>query len=138
HKTRREAAKMRVFKGSAIALMLALISLAIFILYNSMASRSAAEADSVIAGAVLFSLALTLPYYITSPTIKRKGRNKKAAPRPWVLLLQRSAAPSSFFMREINRASWALWKFSAITLAILGGPTGRIGGRTGIPAGTTT
>ena len=61
---------MRAFRGFAIALMLALISLGIFILYNSMARRSAAAADSVIAGAVLFSLALTLLYYISRPTIK--------------------------------------------------------------------
>jgi len=61
---------MRVFRGLAIALMLALISVGIFILCNSMARRSAAEADSVIAGAVLFSLALTLLYYISRLTIK--------------------------------------------------------------------
>jgi len=61
---------MRVFRGFAIVLMLTLISLGVFVLYNSMARRSAAGADSVIAGAVLFSLALTLLYYISRPTIK--------------------------------------------------------------------
>jgi protein-S-isoprenylcysteine O-methyltransferase Ste14 len=65
-----EVPKMRIFRGFAILFTVALISLGIFILYDSMARRSAAASDSVIAGAVLFSLALTLLYFISRPTVK--------------------------------------------------------------------
>jgi len=41
-------------------------------------------------------------------------------------------------MREIEQASCAPWKSSAIILAILEGRTGRIDGRTGVPARTPT
>jgi len=39
-------------------------------LYDSMAQRSAAASDGVIAGAVLFSLALTLLYFLARPAAK--------------------------------------------------------------------
>src|SRR6266480_1351661 len=39
-------------------------------LYDSMAQRSAAASDSVIAGAVFFSLALTLLYFLARPAAK--------------------------------------------------------------------
>jgi hypothetical protein len=61
---------MRIFRGFAILLMVVLISLGIFILYDSLARRSAAASDNVIAGAVLFSLALTLLYFISRPAVK--------------------------------------------------------------------
>jgi len=61
---------MRIFRGFAIVFTVALISLGIFILYDSMAQRSAAASDSVVPGAVLFSLALTLLYFISRPTVK--------------------------------------------------------------------
>jgi hypothetical protein len=61
---------MRIFRDFAILLTLALISLGIFILHDAMARRSAAASDSVIAGAVLFSLALTLLYFISRPTVR--------------------------------------------------------------------
>jgi protein-S-isoprenylcysteine O-methyltransferase Ste14 len=61
---------MRVFGGFAILLTVVLILLGIFILYDSMTRRSAAASDSVIAGAVLFSLALTLLYFISKPAVK--------------------------------------------------------------------
>jgi len=61
---------MRVFKGFAILLTVAFISVGIFILYDPMARRSAAASDSVIPGAVLFSLALTLLYFLSRPTLK--------------------------------------------------------------------
>jgi len=65
-----EVPNMRVFRGFAILLTVALISLGILILYDSMARRSAAASDAVIPGAVLFSLALTLLYILSRPTVK--------------------------------------------------------------------
>jgi len=47
-----------------------MISVGIFMLYDSLAQRSAAASDSVIAGAVLFSLALTLLYFLSRPAAK--------------------------------------------------------------------
>ena len=61
---------MRVFKGFAILLTVTMISVGIFMLYDSMAQRSAAASDKVIAGAVLFSLALTLLYFLSRPAAK--------------------------------------------------------------------
>jgi len=61
---------MRVFRGSAILLTVTLVSVGIFILYDSMTRRTAAGSDSVIAGAALFSLALTWPYFLPRPTVK--------------------------------------------------------------------
>jgi hypothetical protein len=61
---------MSVFRGFAILLTVELVSLGIFALCDSMARRSAAVSDSVIASAVLFSLALTLPYFLPRPAPK--------------------------------------------------------------------
>jgi len=61
---------MRVFKGFAILLTVTMISVGTFMLYDPMAQRSAAASDSVIAGAVLFSLALTLLYFRPRPALK--------------------------------------------------------------------
>ncbi len=44
-----------------------LVSLGIFVLCDSIARRSAEISDSVLAGAVLFSLALTLLYFLPLP-----------------------------------------------------------------------
>jgi len=61
---------MRVFRGFAILLTVTVISVGIFILYDSMARRSAAGSDGVIVGAVLVSLALTLLYFLSRPAVK--------------------------------------------------------------------
>ena len=61
---------MRVFRGFAIFITVALISLGIFILYDSLAGRSAAASDGVIPGAVLFTLALVMLYFLSRPTVK--------------------------------------------------------------------
>jgi hypothetical protein len=61
---------MRVFRGFAIILTVALISLGIFILYDPLARRSAAASDGVIPGAVLFTFALVLLYFLARPTVK--------------------------------------------------------------------
>ena len=66
----REVPYMRIFRGFAILLSVALISVGIFILYDSMARRSAAGSDGVIVGAVLVSLALTLLYFLSRPAVK--------------------------------------------------------------------
>ncbi len=47
-----------------------MISVGIFMLYDSMAQRTAAASDSVIAGAVFFSLALTLLYFLARAAAK--------------------------------------------------------------------
>ena len=65
-----EVPNMRVFSGFAILLTVALVSLGIFVLCDSMARRSAAASDGVIAGAVLFSLAFTLLYFLPKPALK--------------------------------------------------------------------
>jgi hypothetical protein len=65
-----EVPNMRVFSGFAILLTVALVSLGIFVLCDSMTRRSAAASDGVIAGAVLFSLALTLLYFLPRPALK--------------------------------------------------------------------
>jgi hypothetical protein len=65
-----EVPNMMVFSGFAILLTVALVSLGIFVLCNSMVLRSAATCDSVMAGAVLFSLALTLLYFLPRPALK--------------------------------------------------------------------
>jgi hypothetical protein len=64
-----EVPNMRVFRGVAILLTVALISPGIFILYDSMARRSAPASDGVIAGVVLFSLALALPHFLPRPAV---------------------------------------------------------------------
>jgi hypothetical protein len=61
---------MRVFRGFAIILTVALISLGIFILYDPLARRNAAASDGVIPGAVLFTFALALLYFLSRPTVK--------------------------------------------------------------------
>jgi uncharacterized membrane protein YgdD (TMEM256/DUF423 family) len=61
---------MRVFSGFAILLTVALVSLGIFVLCDSMARRSASASDSVMAGVVLFSLALTLFCFPPRPALK--------------------------------------------------------------------
>jgi len=66
----RVGSNMRVFRGFAIILAVALISLAIFILYDPLARRSAAASDGVIPGAVLFTFALVLLYFLSRPTVK--------------------------------------------------------------------
>ncbi len=66
----REVPNMRVFRGLAILLTVASVSLGIFVLCDSMARRGAVASDSVIAGAVLFSLALTLLYFLPRPALK--------------------------------------------------------------------
>jgi uncharacterized membrane protein YgdD (TMEM256/DUF423 family) len=65
-----EVPNMRVFSGFAILLTVALVSLGIYVLCDSTARRSAAASDAVIAGAVLFSLALTLLYFLPRPALK--------------------------------------------------------------------
>jgi hypothetical protein len=65
-----EVPKMRVFSGLAILLTVALVSLGIFVLCDSVVRRSAAASDSVMAGARLFSLALTLLYFRPRPALK--------------------------------------------------------------------
>jgi len=61
---------MRVFSGFAILLTVALVSLGIFVLCDSMARRGAAASDRIMTGAVLFSLALTLLYFLSRPALK--------------------------------------------------------------------
>ena len=65
-----EVPNMRAFSGFAILLTVALVSLGIFVPCDSMARRSAAASDTVMAGAVLFSLALTLLYFLPRPALK--------------------------------------------------------------------
>ncbi len=65
-----EVPNMRVFSGFAILLTVALVSLGIFVLCDSVVRRSAAASDSVMAGAGLFSLALTLLYFRSRPALK--------------------------------------------------------------------
>jgi len=59
-----EVPNMSVFSGFAILDTVVLVSLGIFVLRDSIARRSTEVSDSVLAGAVLFSLALTLPYFL--------------------------------------------------------------------------
>lgn len=61
---------MKIFRGFVILLTLTSISIGIFILYDSIARKRAAASDHVIVGAVLFSLALTLLYFLSRPTVK--------------------------------------------------------------------
>jgi hypothetical protein len=61
---------MRVFSEFAILLTVALVSLGTFLPYDSMVWRSAAASDSVVTGAVLFSPALTLLYFLSRPALK--------------------------------------------------------------------
>jgi hypothetical protein len=61
---------MRVFSGFAILLTVALVSLGIFVLCDSIARRSAAASNGIIAGAVLCSLALTLLHFLPRPALK--------------------------------------------------------------------
>jgi hypothetical protein len=65
-----EVPNMRVFSGFAILLRVAMVSLGIFVLCDSMARRSAAASDGVIASAVLFSLGLTLLYLLSRPALR--------------------------------------------------------------------
>ena len=62
-----EVPHMSVFSGFAILITAVLVSLGIFVLCDSIARRSAEISDSVLAGAVLFSLALTLLYFLPLP-----------------------------------------------------------------------
>ena len=61
---------MRVFRGFAIFLTVAFISLGVFVLYDPLARRSATASDMVIPGAVLFTLALAMLYFLSRPTVK--------------------------------------------------------------------
>ena len=61
---------MRVFRGFGIFLTVAFISLGVFILYDPLARRSAAASDGVIPGAVLFTLALAMLYFLSRPIVK--------------------------------------------------------------------
>jgi hypothetical protein len=61
---------MRAFRGFAVFLMLVSVCGGIFILYDPLARQSATTHDAVIPGAVLFSLALTLLYFISRPAVK--------------------------------------------------------------------
>jgi hypothetical protein len=65
-----EVPNMSVFSGFAILITVALVSLGNFVLCDSIARRSVAVSDSVIASAVLFSLALTLLYFLPRPDLK--------------------------------------------------------------------
>ena len=60
---------MSVFSGFAILITAVLVSLGIFVLCDSLALRSAEISDCVLAGAVLFSVALTLPYFLPRPAL---------------------------------------------------------------------
>jgi hypothetical protein len=64
-----EVPNMRVFGGVAILLTVVLISPGVFILYDSMARRSAPDFDSVRAGVVLFSLALPFLHFLSRPAV---------------------------------------------------------------------
>jgi len=64
-----EVPNMWVFSGFAIFLTAALVSLGLFVFCHSIARRSAEISDSVLAGAVLFSLALTLLYFLPRPAL---------------------------------------------------------------------
>jgi len=66
----REVPNMSVFSGFAILLTVALVALGIFVLCDSMARRSAAASDGVLAGAVFFSRPLTLLYFLPRPALK--------------------------------------------------------------------
>jgi hypothetical protein len=55
-----EVPNMSVFSGFAILITAVLVSLGILVLCDSIARRSAAAPDDVIAGAVLFSLSFLL------------------------------------------------------------------------------
>jgi hypothetical protein len=61
---------MRAFRGFAVFLMVASVSGGTFILYDPRARQSATSYDAVIPGAVLFSLALILLYFISRPAVK--------------------------------------------------------------------
>jgi len=65
-----EVGKMRAFRGFAVFLMVVSVSGGIFILYDSRTRQSATSYDAIIPGAVLFSLALTLLYFISRPAVK--------------------------------------------------------------------
>ena len=64
-----EVPNMRVSRGFAILLTVTLISVGIFILYDSVTRHRAAGSDSVIAGAVLFSLNVTLLYFLARQAV---------------------------------------------------------------------
>ena len=64
-----EVPSMSVFSGFAILITAVLVSLGIFVLGDSLALRSAEISDCVLAGAVLFSVALTLPYFLPRPAL---------------------------------------------------------------------
>jgi len=64
-----EVPNMSVFSGLAILITVVLVSLGIFVLCDSIARRSAEVSDSVLAGAVLFSLALILLYFLPRPAL---------------------------------------------------------------------
>ncbi len=64
-----EVPNMSVFSGFAILITVVLVSLGIFVLCDSIAPRSAEVSDSVLAGAVLFSLAIILLYFLPRPAL---------------------------------------------------------------------
>jgi hypothetical protein len=66
-----EVPNMSVFSGFAILITVVLVSLGIFVLFDSIARRSAAAPDGVIAGAVLFSFSLVLTslYFLRRPAL---------------------------------------------------------------------
>lgn len=65
-----EVPNMKVFSGFAILLTVALVSLEIFVLCDSVVRRSVAASDTILAGAVLLSLAHTLLYFLPRPALK--------------------------------------------------------------------
>jgi hypothetical protein len=60
---------MSIFRPFAILLMVPLILPGVFILYDSMARRSAPASGSLLAGAVLFSLALPFLHFLSRPAV---------------------------------------------------------------------
>jgi len=61
---------MYVCRSFVILLIVVSISLGAFILYDSIAQRRAASADSTIAGAVLCSFAIAMLFFVSKPVVK--------------------------------------------------------------------
>jgi hypothetical protein len=61
---------MRVFRGFAIFLALAFVSIGIVMSFDSVSQPRAPASDHVSAGAVFCSLAFTLVYFLPRPVVK--------------------------------------------------------------------
>jgi len=61
---------MYVFRGFVILLIVGSISLGAFILYDPIAQRRAASPVNIVGGAVLFSFAIALLYFVSKSVVK--------------------------------------------------------------------